>query len=127
MVNPDVSVIYPTGSAAVRRNDLQGLGAHTDSGALERGASSVSARFRHVFNGNLAQDHPCTWHIYGSRRVHGGQHHQMSVFWTFQGCTALSDMLPCQGPLHVVSIPEAMATYCYVRWSMMCRRMNCAA
>ncbi|VEA12908.1 Protein of uncharacterised function (DUF1479) [Salmonella enterica subsp. enterica] len=32
-----------------------------------------------------------------------------SVFRTFQGWTALSDMLPGQGLLHVVPIPEAMA------------------
>lgn len=32
-----------------------------------------------------------------------------SVFRTFQGWTALSDMIPGQGLLHVVPIPEAMA------------------
>lgn len=32
-----------------------------------------------------------------------------SVFRTFQGWTTLSDMLPGQGLLHVVPIPEAMA------------------
>ncbi len=32
-----------------------------------------------------------------------------SVFRTFQGWTALADMLPGQGLLHVVPIPEAMA------------------
>ncbi len=34
---------------------------------------------------------------------------QGSVFRTVQGWTALSDLLPGQGLLHVVPIPEAMA------------------
>ncbi|AWK00165.1 hypothetical protein C7235_16670 [Escherichia coli] len=50
-----------------------------------------------------------------------------SVFRTFQGWTALSDMLPGQGLLHVVPILKPWRTYCYVRCLMMCRRMNCAA
>lgn len=44
--NPDVSVIYLTVSAAVRRNDLKVLGAYRLRGTGTLAASSVSARFR---------------------------------------------------------------------------------
>jgi hypothetical protein len=50
-----------------------------------------------------------------------------SVFRTFQGWTALSDMIPGQGLLHVVPIPEAMAYVLLRPCSTMCRKMSCAA
>ncbi len=43
------------------------------------------------------------------------------------GWTALSDMIPGQGLLHVVPIPEAMAYVLLRPCSTMCRKMSCAA
>ncbi|MGS6558117.1 YbiU family protein, partial [Escherichia coli] len=89
----------------------KGLGAHTDSGALERWLLPAYQRvFVNVFNGNLAQYDP--WHAAHRTEVEEytvDNTTKCSVFRTFQGWTALSDMLPCQGLLHVVPIPEAMA------------------
>lgn len=63
--NPDVSVIYPD---RIRRRPpgtaSKGLGAHTDSGALERWLLPAYQRvFANVFNGNLAQYDPGMRHI----------------------------------------------------------------
>ncbi|HDI6069713.1 TPA: DUF1479 family protein, partial [Escherichia coli] len=110
--NPDVSVIYPD---RIRRRPpgttSKGLGAHTDSGALERWLLPAYQRvFANVFNGNLAQYDP--WHAAHRTEVEEytvDNTTKCSVFRTFQGWTALSDMLPGQGLLHVVPIPEAMA------------------
>lgn len=110
--DPDISVIYPD---RIRRRPpgttSKGLGAHTDSGALERWLLPAYQRvFRQVFNGNVSQYDP--WHA--AYRTDVDEYTvdnttKCSVFRTFQGWTALSDMLPVQGLLHVIPIPEAIA------------------
>lgn len=110
--NPDVSVIYPD---RIRRRPpgttSKGLGAHTDSGALERWLLPAYQRvFANVFNGNLDQYDP--WDAAHRTEVEEytvQNTTKCSVFRTFQGWTALSDMIAGQGLLHVVPIPEAMA------------------
>lgn len=110
--DPDISVIYPD---RVRRRPpgttSKGLGAHTDSGALERWLLPAYQRvFAHVFNGNVDDYDP--WDAAYRTDVEEytvDNTTKCSVFRTFQGWTALSDMLPGQGLLHVVPIPEAMA------------------
>ena len=110
--NPDVSVIYPD---RIRRRPpgttSKGLGAHTDSGALERWLLPAYQQvFASVFNGDIEQYDP--WNA--AHRTEVEEYRvdnttKCSVFRTFQGWTALSDMIPGQGLLHVVPIPEAMA------------------
>ncbi|MFE4109072.1 DUF1479 domain-containing protein [Kosakonia sp. YIM B13611] len=110
--NPDVSVIYPD---RIRRRPpgttSKGLGAHTDSGALERWLLPAYQRvFANVFNGKVEEYDP--WDAAHRTEVEEytvDNTTKCSVFRTFQGWTALSDMIPGQGLLHVVPIPEAMA------------------
>ncbi|WNP33225.1 DUF1479 domain-containing protein [Enterobacter kobei] len=110
--DPDVSVIYPD---RIRRRPpgttSKGLGAHTDSGALERWLLPVYQQvFAAVFNGKPEEYDP--WNAAHRTEVEEytvDNTTKCSVFRTFQGWTALSDMLPGQGLLHVVPIPEAMA------------------
>ena len=110
--NPDVSVIYPD---RIRRRPpgttSKGLGAHTDSGALERWLLPAYQRvFASVFRGDIDSYDP--WDAAHRTEVEEytvDNTTKCSVFRTFQGWTALSDMLPGQGLLHVVPIPEAMA------------------
>lgn len=110
--NPDVSVIYPD---RIRRRPpgttSKGLGAHTDSGALERWLlPAYQQAFARVFDGNVDEYDP--WNAAHRTDVEEytvDNTTKCSVFRTFQGWTALSDMIPDQGLLHVVPIPEAMA------------------
>lgn len=110
--NPDVSVIYPD---RIRRRPpgttSKGLGAHTDSGALERWLLPAYQRvFASIFSGDTTRYDP--WNAAHRTDVEEytvDNTTKCSVFRTFQGWTALSDMLPGQGLLHVVPIPEAMA------------------
>ncbi|MGR8972416.1 YbiU family protein, partial [Klebsiella pneumoniae] len=110
--DPDVSVIYPD---RIRRRPpgttSKGLGAHTDSGALERWLLPAYQQvFANVFNGNIDAYDP--WDAAHRTEVEEytvDNTTKCSVFRTFQGWTALSDMIPGQGLLHVVPIPEAMA------------------
>lgn len=110
--DPDVSVIYPD---RIRRRPpgttSKGLGAHTDSGALERWLLPAYQQvFARVFDGNVDQYDP--WNAAHRTEVEEytvDNTTKCSVFRTFQGWTALSDMIPGQGLLHVVPIPEAMA------------------
>lgn len=110
--DPDVSVIYPD---RIRRRPpgttSKGLGAHTDSGALERWLLPAYQRvFANVFNGDFSRFDP--WDAAHRTEVEEytvDNTTKCSVFRTFQGWTALSDMIPNQGLLHVVPIPEAMA------------------
>ncbi len=63
-----------------------------------------------MFNGNVEQYDP--WNAAHRTDVEEytvDNTTKCSVFRTFEGWTALSDMLPGQGLLHVVPIPEAMA------------------
>ncbi|KNC95069.1 DUF1479 domain-containing protein [Trabulsiella odontotermitis] len=110
--NPDVSVIYPD---RIRRRPpgttSKGLGAHTDSGALERWLLPAYQQvFASVFRGDIENYNP--WdaaHRTDVEEYTVDNTTKCSVFRTFQGWTALSDMIPHQGLLHVVPIPEAMA------------------
>lgn len=110
--DPDVSVIYPD---RIRRrlpgSTSKGLGAHTDSGALERWLLPAYQRvFGKLFHGDFAAYDP--WDA--AHRTAVDEYTlpgitKCSVFRTFQGWTALSDMIPGQGLLHVVPVPQAMA------------------
>ncbi|SNY76763.1 DUF1479 domain-containing protein [Enterobacter sp. CC120223-11] len=110
--DPDVSVIYPD---RIRRRPpgttSKGLGAHTDSGALERWLLPAYQQvFANVFKGDFTQYDP--WDAAHRTEVEEytvDNTTKCSVFRTFQGWTALSEMIPHQGLLHVVPIPEAMA------------------
>mgnify|MGYP001157637644 FL=1 len=110
--DPDISVIYPD---RIRRRPpgttSKGLGAHTDSGALARWLlPSYQQVFASVFNGNIDAYDP--WDAAHRTEVEEyavDNTTKCSAFRTFQGWTALSDMIPDQGLLHVVPIPEAMA------------------
>lgn len=110
--DPDVSIIYPD---RIRRRPpgtcSRGLGAHTDSGALERWLLPAYQQvFAPIFRGEVAAYDP--WDAAHRTEVEEYSVEnttKCSVFRTFQGWTALSDMLPGQGLLHVVPIPEAMA------------------
>ncbi|MGU3413603.1 DUF1479 domain-containing protein [Enterobacteriaceae bacterium C34A] len=110
--DPDVSVIYPD---RIRRRPpgttSKGLGAHTDSGALERWLLPAYQQvFANVFSGDFTQYDP--WNAAHRTEVEEytvDNTTKCSVFRTFQGWTALSEMIPDQGLLHVVPIPEAMA------------------
>jgi hypothetical protein len=86
-----------------------GLSAHTDSGSIERWLLPAYQNvFRHVFNGNPSAYDP--WDGAHRTEVHEFESTVMcSAFRTFQGWTALSDMAPTEGVLHVVPIPSAMA------------------
>lgn len=110
--DPDVSVIYPD---RIRRRPpgttSKGLGAHTDSGALERWLLPAYQQvFANVFNGDFTHFDP--WDAAHRTEVEEytvDNTTKCSVFRTFQGWTALSEMILDQGLLHVVPIPEAMA------------------
>jgi hypothetical protein len=86
-----------------------GLSAHTDSGSVERWLEPAYQKvFRHVFSGDPAAYDP--WD--GAYRTEVNEFESTvmcSAFRTFQGWTALSDMQPSEGVLHVVPIPSAMA------------------
>ncbi|WP_416413417.1 DUF1479 domain-containing protein [Pantoea sp. App145] len=110
--DPDVSIIYPD---RIRRRlpgtTSKGLGAHTDSGALERWLLPAYQQvFRNIFNNQFADYAP--WDA--AHRTEVDEYDvanttKCSAFRTFQGWTALSDMEAGQGLLHVVPVPEAMA------------------
>ncbi|MBD2810888.1 DUF1479 domain-containing protein [Xenorhabdus sp. Vera] len=109
---PDINMIYPD---RIRRRPpgttSKGLGAHTDSGALERWLHPVYQKvFRHIFNNQFTKYDP--WDA--AYRPEMNEYEldnvtRCSIFRTFQGWTALSDMALNQGLLHVVPVPEAMA------------------
>ena len=110
--DPDVSIIYPD---RIRRRPpgttSNGLGAHTDSGALERWLLPAYQKvFRKIFTNRFAEYDP--WDAAYRPEVNEydvANTTKCSAFRTFQGWTALSDMLSGQGLLHVVPVPEAMA------------------
>src|ERR1700761_8457435 len=86
-----------------------GLGSHLDPGTLALWMTRDYQRaFRHLFDGSAEQYDP--WDA--AHRTAGPQYPgttMCSVFRTFQGWTALSDMAHDQGVLHTVPIPGAMA------------------
>jgi hypothetical protein len=86
-----------------------GLGSHLDPGTLDLWMTrDYQQAFRHLFDGTVEQYDP--WDA--AHRTTGPQYPgttMCSVFRTFQGWTALSDMAHDQGVLHTVPIPGAMA------------------
>jgi hypothetical protein len=108
--DPDRDSLYPD---RIRRRpegaDSAGLGTHLDPGTLDLWMTSAYQQaFRHLFDGSVEQYDP--WDA--AHRTAGPQYPgstMCSVFRTFQGWTALSDMAADQGVLHTVPIPEAMA------------------
>jgi hypothetical protein len=86
-----------------------GLSPHCDNGSIERWLLPAYQKvFRHVFSGRR-QDYDA-WDAAHRTEVYEFPSTVMcSVFRTFQGWTALSDMQPTDGVLHVVPIPSAMA------------------
>ncbi|KAF0860859.1 MAG: DUF1479 domain-containing protein [Mixta calida] len=110
--NPDVNIIYPD---RIRRRlpgtTSKGLGAHTDSGALERWLLPAYQQvFGKIFNNRFEEYDP--WDAAHRPEVNEydmDNTTKCSAFRTFQGWTALSDMGLGQGLLHVVPVPEAMA------------------
>ncbi|MCS3429572.1 DUF1479 domain-containing protein [Klebsiella sp. BIGb0407] len=110
--NPDISINYPD---RIRRRlpgtTSKGLGAHTDSGALERWLLPAYQKvFQKIFNNQFESYDP--WDAAWRPEVneyYADNTTKCSVFRTFQGWTALSDMQVGQGLLHVVPVPEAMA------------------
>lgn len=109
--DPNHNTLYPD---RIRRRppgtDSDGLGAHTDSGALERWLLPAYQRvFRHIFSGNIDRYDP--WDA--AHRTEVNEYPEgttlCSAFRTFQGWTALSDTQHDQGVLFTVPIPMAMA------------------
>ena len=108
--DPDRDSLYPD---RIRRRppgaSSGGLGAHLDPGTLDLWMTEAYQQaFRHLFDGSVEQYDP--WDA--AYRTAGPQYPgttMCSVFRTFQGWTALSDMAHDQGVLHTVPIPEAMA------------------
>jgi hypothetical protein len=86
-----------------------GLSPHTDNGSIERWLLPAYQQvFRHVFGGRAREYDP--WDAAYRTDVYEFPSTVMcSVFRTFQGWTALSEMRPADGVLHVVPIPSAMA------------------
>ncbi|XPE52481.1 YbiU family protein [Shigella flexneri] len=97
--NPDVERHLPDRIRRRPPERPEGLGAHTDSGALERWLLPAYQRvLANVFNGNLAQCDP--WHAAHRTEVEEytvDNTTRMFVFSDIQAGTALSDMLPRQG------------------------------
>lgn len=110
--DPDTNIIYPDRIRHRRPGTTsKGLGAHTDSGALERWLLPAYQKvFSKIFTNQFDEYDP--WDA--AHRTEVDEYDvsnttKCSAFRTFQGWTALSDMALGQGLLHVVPIPEAMA------------------
>ncbi|MCU1676304.1 MAG: hypothetical protein JWM93_1062 [Frankiales bacterium] len=107
--DPNRDSLYPD---RIRRRpegaNSNGLGTHLDPGTLDLWMTSAYQKaFRHLFDGTVEEYDP--WDA--SYRTAGPQYPgstMCSVFRTFQGWTALSDMDHDQGVLHTVPIPDAM-------------------
>ena len=107
--DPDRDIGYPD---RLRRRApgaaSRGLRAHSD--AVSSGGWRIEENlrvFRHVLAGELDRFDP--WD--GAHRTVADQESTApsSVFRTFQGWTALSEMLPVDGVLHAIPIPRAAA------------------
>jgi hypothetical protein len=107
--DPTRDTAYPD---RIRRREpgssSRGLSAHTDSGSIERWLLPAYQQvFRHVYSGQWREYDP--WD--GAYRTEVNEFPSTvmcSAFRSFQGWTALSDMHPTDGVLHVVPIPSAM-------------------
>lgn len=110
--DPDVNALYPD---RVRRRPpgttSKGLGAHTDSGALERWLHPAYLKvFDKLYSNDFKSYDP--WDAAYRTEVDEYAYKdtvKCSAFRTFQGWTALSDMKADQGVLHTLPIPQAMA------------------
>jgi len=110
--DPDVNALYPD---RVRRRPpgttSKGLGAHTDSGALERWLHPAYLKvFDKLYSNDFKSYDP--WNAAYRTEVNEYAYKdtvKCSAFRTFQGWTALSDMKADQGVLHTLPIPQAMA------------------
>ncbi|MCI9889989.1 DUF1479 domain-containing protein [Micrococcales bacterium 31B] len=108
--DPNQDSMYPD---RIRRRPpgttSKGLGSHTDSGALERWFTGAYQLVnRHLLNGDFASYDP--WDAAYRTEVDEYDTSTMcSVFRSFQGWVALSEMKHDQGVLHTVPIPAAMA------------------
>jgi Protein of unknown function (DUF1479) len=85
-----------------------GLSPHADSGSIERWLlPAYRAAYRHVFAGEWERYDP--WDGAHRNEIHEYPTTVMcSAFRTFQGWTALSEMRPDDGVLHVIPIPRAI-------------------
>jgi hypothetical protein len=107
--DPERDSLYPD---RIRRRpegaSSGGLGTHLDPGTLDLWLTQAYQQaFRHLFDGTVESYDP--WDA--AHRTAGPQYPgstMCSVFRTFQGWTALSDMEHDQGVLHTVPIPEVM-------------------
>ncbi|WP_341947563.1 YbiU family protein [Microbacterium sp. LWH11-1.2] len=113
--DPDQDSMYPD---RIRRRppgtSSNGLGAHTDSGSVERWLTPAYQQvFESIFHGDFDSYDP--WDAAFRTEVDEYPSSTMcSVFRSFQGWLAMSEMAHDQGVLWVVPIPEAMA-YILVR------------
>ena len=108
--DPDRDSLYPD---RIRRRppgaDSGGLGTHSDPGTLDLWMTEgYQQHFRHLFAGDFAAYDPWDASFRTEARQYPGTT-MCSVFRTFQGWTALSEMRNDQGVLHTVPIPKAMA------------------
>jgi hypothetical protein len=107
--DPDHDIGYPD---RIRRRQPStpslGLSPHADSGSIERWLLPAYQRvYRHVFSGDWDRYDP--WDGAHRDEIHEFPTTVMcSAFRTFQGWTALSEMQPEDGVLHVIPIPRAM-------------------
>jgi hypothetical protein len=85
-----------------------GLSAHIDSGSIERWlVPAYQDVYRHVFSGDWKRFDP--WDAAHRTEVAEYESTLMcSVFRTFQGWTALSEMQPTDGVLHLIPISNAI-------------------
>lgn len=108
--DPERDSLYPD---RIRRRPpgatSAGLGSHLDPGTLDLWMTQgYQQHFRHLFDGNVDAYDP--WDA--AYRTDAAQYPgstMCSVFRTFQGWTALSEMDHDQGVLYTVPIPHAMA------------------
>ena len=109
--DPEVNCLYPD---RIRRRPpgttSNGLGPHTDSGALERWLLPAYQRvFRHLWAGRFQDYDPWDAAYRTEVNEYAGGSTMCSVFRTFQGWTALSEIQRDQGVLFTIPIPTAMA------------------
>ena len=109
--DPNINYIYPD---RVRRRppgtSSNGLGPHTDSGALERWLLPAYQKvFRHILNGDFQHYDPWDAAYRPDVDEYVGGTTKCSAFRTFQGWTALCDIKRDQGVLFTIPLPAAMA------------------
>jgi hypothetical protein len=106
--DPDRNALYPD---RIRRRpegaNSGGLGTHIDPGTLDLWLKQANQQaFAHLFDGTVEQYDP--WDAAHRTVTPSYPGITCSVFRSFQGWTALSDMDHDQGVLHAIPVPEAM-------------------